>query len=225
MQKLKIVGTRGKKRKRLLRLLWVPGAAVLTVCLLFLYLHFGEEAGVVFAGEGSLQKDDPSEDSGRPRGPDGLSDDSSLEEDAALTTKNEEPSGSSETRTVGEDERELSFGPISIGPNIRTGDYIDIRLMCADGTDYIVASKKELLDYNASTGMSVMRVCEKELLTLNSAMADRNKVPGVTLYAVRYIDPELQSPADVSYIPNEAVRDRLCEIGKNNEGDKENVGR
>ena len=117
-----------------------------------------------------------------------------------------------ETGTVvNEDEREISFGPIGIGPNIKPGDYIDVRLMCADGTDYVVVSKKELMDYNASTGMSVIRVRESELLTLNSAMADRNSITGVTLYAVRYVDPESQSAADISYRPNEAVSGQIRE--------------
>ena len=59
--------------------------------------------------------------------------------------------------------------------------------------------------------MSVLSVRESELLTLISAMTDRNSINGVTLYAVRYIDPLLQSAADISYQPNEAVSDQIRE--------------
>ncbi|MCR5431636.1 MAG: hypothetical protein K6E95_03665 [Lachnospiraceae bacterium] len=204
MKKFKIVGTKGKKRKKALRLLVIPliaAAAVLAV--LFLGPFGAGNAGALAqengSGPGGGSSDDQDEGGA-------LCEDVSEDETALNRAGDTGKDGS-----VSKDEREISFGPIGIGPNIKTGDYIDVRLMCADGTDYVVVSKKELIDYNASTGMSVIRVRESELLTLNSAMADRNGVPGVTLYAARYIDPFAQSAADVSYQPNDAVSDQIRE--------------
>lgn len=231
MHNLRVVGTRGKKRKKLLKILLVPVLAVSAAGLLFLYTPLGGGFGNVFAGE-----KDPGEGTSPGKEtsvPDGYGGDvrtgpagdavsghekfmSAGKEfmsvgDEFMTADEEFMSAGEEFMTVSEDEREISFGPIGIGPNIKSGDYIDVRLMCADGTDYVVVSKKELIDYNASTGMSVIRVRESELLTLNSAMADRNNIKGVTLYAVRYVDPLWQAPADISYQPNDAVSDQIRE--------------
>ncbi|MCR4720865.1 MAG: hypothetical protein K5655_03980 [Lachnospiraceae bacterium] len=211
MGKLKIVGTRGKKRKKTLKFFAFLGATVTAACLFLVYFPAGSGNGNVFAGEKGAP---PGTDAGQYR--EVLSRTDFIEETEGLPGDKlleniDDIDESIETGMLSEDEREISFGPIGIGPNIKTGDFIDVRLMCADGTDYIVVSKKELMDYNASTGMSVIRVRENELLTLNSAMADRNNIPGVTLYAVRYVDPSLQSAADISYLPNEAVRSQIRE--------------
>ncbi|MCR5829934.1 MAG: hypothetical protein K6F93_06290 [Lachnospiraceae bacterium] len=201
MNNLKIVGTRGKKQKKAIKLLGFLGVAVFAVCLLIIFIPLGLGSGNAFAGENL-----------GPPGTDFPGDPNPSETIPAVDNGSAELGSDpiiGRISTVDEDEREISFGPIGIGPNIQTGDYIDIRLMCADGTDYVVVSKKELLDYNAATGMSVLRVHESELLTLNSAMADRNTIAGVTLYAARYVDPLRQEAADISYRPNEAVSDQI----------------
>jgi len=201
MNNLKIIGTRGKKRKKVAKLLTVLGVAVSVFCLLVFYFPFENDSGVLIAGVS--------------HGPPGTQ---TREEPDTIETVASAQNGSkelgkdpdlSENTEVAEDEREIAFGPIGIGPNIKAGDFIDIRLMYQDGTDYIVVSKKELLDYNASTGMTVIKVRESELLTLNSAMADRNSIQGITLYAVRYVNPLVQEAADISYRPNEAVSGQI----------------
>lgn len=204
MKNLRIVGTRGKKRKKYLKLLGVLGVTTLAVCVLAIYAPPWNGHGGVHAGEDGVPPGIIAEEAP-------LYFDGEISQDLNGEMPGSKDAGREENEGISEDEREISFGPIGIGPNIKTGDYIDIRLMCADGTDYIVASKKKLIDYNASTGMSVIRVRESELLTLNSAMTDRNSIKGVTLYAVRYIDPLLQSAADISYQPNEAVSDQIRE--------------
>ena len=211
MNNFKIIGTGGKKRKKAFGLMVLFGIIVTAIgsVIICTFVTMNGENVTAVRGASVTEKDDPS--------------------DAAETENVQEPKNpperavdnsflTGEEESVSRDERELSFGPIGIGPNISTGDYIDIRLMCADGTDYIVVSKKELIDYNASTGMSVIRVGEEELLTLNSAAADRNSIQGVTLYAVKYVDPLSQDPADISYRPNEAVcnqiKERMYDVGR-----------
>ncbi|MBR6294244.1 MAG: hypothetical protein IKR54_06605 [Lachnospiraceae bacterium] len=201
MKQFKIVGTRGKKRRRLLRFIAFSGVVVLAVLGLLICLPLIKGADAL-AGESA-----PVTGTSEPPGTKPAEETSSMGAAPIGEFLEEQETGA----VVNEDEREISFGPIGIGPNIKPGDYIDVRLMCADGTDYVVVSKKELMDYNASTGMSVIRVRESELLTLNSAMADRNSITGVTLYAVRYVDPESQSAADISYRPNEAVSGQIRE--------------
>jgi len=202
MKQLKIVGTRGKKRKKFLKIIAFSGVVALTVFGLVVCLPLAKGAdalaGEVGSGPGVFVPGDAGEEAGEP----------CTGVDVLITDLTD---GQEYGTAVSEDEREISFGPVSIGPNIKPGDFIDVRLMCADGTDYVVVSKKELMDYNASTGMSVIRVRESELLTLNSAMADRNSIVGTTLYAVRYVDPDSQSAADISYRPNEAVSGQIRE--------------
>ena len=205
MNNLKVVGTRGRKRRRAFRLFAIPFVAASAVCLMIFYMAIVMKSGSALAeesgsGPGISTPDAPGETAEDGAGP-------------SADVLGDRSADSFKSVSVDADEREISFGPIGVGPNIKTGDYIDVRLMCADGTDYVVASKKELMDYNASTGMSVIRVRESELLTLNSAMADRNSLPGITLYAVKYVDPFAQSAADISYRPNEAVSDQIRERG------------
>ncbi len=204
MNNFKIIGTGGKKRRKAFGLLVLFGIIVAAIGSVIICTFVITDGGGVLAGQDASETwtDDPENQAGSRSGQEEKNPPGTAADIQFLTGK-EEP--------VSEDERELSFGPMAIGPNIRTGDFIDIRLMCADGTDYIVVSKKELIDYNSSTGMSVIRVRESELLTLNSAMADRNSMTGVTLYAVRYVDPLSQSAADISYQPNEAVSNQIKE--------------
>ncbi len=204
MNSFKIIGTGGKKRRKAFGLPILFGIIVAAIGSVIICTFVVTDGGGALAGQDAFETltDDPENQAGSCSGQE-EKDPPGTTADIQFLTGKEDP--------VSEDERELSFGPMAIGPNIRTGDFIDIRLMCADGTDYIVVSKKELIDYNSSTGMSVIRVRESELLTLNSAMADRNSMTGVTLYAVRYVDPLSQSAADISYQPNEAVSNQIKE--------------
>lgn len=84
---------------------------------------------------------------------------------------------------------------------IKPRDIVDIRIVFPNGEDYIVLSKKRLDDVDTSNQLSYFTVSEQERGLLQSALVDAytNKAE---LYAIQYVEPELQPEAVVTYVPN-----------------------
>jgi len=238
MEKLKIVGTKGRKKKEYLTII-LSGAAVICVAIL-LVIHGpwaiarGAENmgthGEGRAGTGNTPLYEKmtaayteSEDNGPNKSTPGdtvlnesIPNDTVLNESTPNDTVLNEstPNDTVLNESISSDIREVTVRNVAVGTNIVPGDFIDIRLMRPDGTDYVVVSKKELIEYNEITGVLAVCLGENELLTLNSAMIENAQADGIILYAVKYVDPGNQEPAVPSYIPNEAVSIQIKENGK-----------
>lgn len=97
---------------------------------------------------------------------------------------------------VTDDLRKQDYSSILLNTNLEVGQYVDIRLKKKDGTDYVVASKKQIIDLNGKT--IVLLIKEKERRLLNNAIVYAS-VTGSQLYTTIYIDPENQPAAKITY--------------------------
>ena len=107
---------------------------------------------------------------------------------------------------LGDDLRKQEYNMIMLPSQLETGEYIDIRLRLPNGTDYIVASHKQVTipdvgGYPSLNTISI-NVSETEILALSCAIVECYKIEGSILYANQYVEPGLQTAADLTYIPN-----------------------
>lgn len=114
------------------------------------------------------------------------------------------------TEKVTDDLRRQEYNVILLTSQIQTGDYIDIRLRMPDGTDYIVASHKEVEipvigDVDSLNTIS-LQVTEDEIVTISNAIVESYMMPGSLLYASRYVEPGLQNKATPTYLPSQKVK-------------------
>lgn len=87
------------------------------------------------------------------------------------------------------------------------GDYVDIHYKKPDGSDYIVASKKKLVDLSG-TVFSINLVDEEERSYINNATVAA-ALSGGTLYTSIYPDPENQEAAPVTYVLNDQIKNMI----------------
>ena len=103
------------------------------------------------------------------------------------------------------DLREQTYNTVILPPDVNTGDYIDIRLMLPDGTDYVVISKKKVTILETSSDSIKINLDEKEILTMSSAIVEAYKIKGSKLYAIKYIEAGNQKSATRTYKPRADV--------------------
>lgn len=109
-----------------------------------------------------------------------------------------------------DDLRTQEYGVIVIPTQIKTGDYVDVRLRLPNGQDYIVVSKKEVtipqIDGVDSETMIHMDLKEDETLTISNAIVEAFMMRGSYLYATTYVEAGLQAQATPTYVPNAEVQ-------------------
>lgn len=111
---------------------------------------------------------------------------------------------------VADDLRKHVYHFIEISEALSRGDYIDIRIQFPNGADYIVLSKKRVLDCSlydevAQTDNSLwIEVSEEEILSLSSAVVDAYFNDQAKIYAIQYISQD-QEKAIVTYPENDIV--------------------
>lgn len=101
------------------------------------------------------------------------------------------------------DTREQEFNMIILPTQLQADDYIDIRLRLPSGEDFIVVSKKKVL--NADEITVWIKLAEDEIQTLSNAIVEAYQIEGTLLYATTYVEPGVQTAASVTYIPTRAV--------------------
>lgn len=96
--------------------------------------------------------------------------------------------------------REISF--VKIPGVLKAKDVIDVRIQFPTGQDYILLSKKKVKDLKAST--LTLTLTEAEILSISSAVVDAY-LHKASIYALTYVEPELQNSAIPTYPPNDQV--------------------
>ena len=90
------------------------------------------------------------------------------------------------------DVREQELNTVLMPSDINIGDFIDIRLMYPNGTDYVVLAAKQVKNVTETTMW--IDIGEDERLLLNGAIVDSFLKQGSKLYATKYIDAATQKP-------------------------------
>lgn len=101
------------------------------------------------------------------------------------------------------DLREQEYSMISLPTDLTMGEFIDIRLQLPNGGDYIVVSKKKVLNCNATTVW--LNMYEEEIELMSNAIIEYYIMAGSKLYATTYTDPGIQTAAIGTYVPNQVV--------------------
>lgn len=110
------------------------------------------------------------------------------------------------------DVREQELNTVLMPSDLNVDDYIDIRIMYPNGTDYIVLAQKQV-DKIENTTMWI-KLSEDERLLLNSAVVDSYLTQGTKLYATTYADP--QSQIKTNDDSNSAVKGYLTKLISDN---------
>ncbi len=114
-------------------------------------------------------------------------------------------------KTLPKDLRVYQIGNLLTQNYLEVGDSVDIRISFPSGLDYIVLSKKVLIDKlaedaEASDELCVFHLNEDEILRLSSAMVDAYLHEGTYLYTTLYVSGSSQMSAEVTYPANAAVK-------------------
>lgn len=101
------------------------------------------------------------------------------------------------------DLRKQEFNIATIPTEIKTGDYIDIRIRFASRADYIVVAKKQITipqvaGVDATDTFSVS-LSEDEIVSMSSAIIDAFTCIGAEIYVTIYTDPGMQVAATPTY--------------------------
>jgi hypothetical protein len=105
--------------------------------------------------------------------------------------------------TTKDDVREQEYNMLSLPSKLAEGDFIDIRLQLPNGADYIVVSKKQVQECNASTIWLNMN--EEEIELMSNAIIEYYIMKGSKLYASVYTEPGIQTASVGTYVPNSSV--------------------
>lgn len=88
------------------------------------------------------------------------------------------------------DVREQELNTVLMPSDLEEGDYIDVRIMYPNGTDYIVLAQKKVDKIENQTMW--IQLSEDERLLLNGAIVDSFLTQGSKLYATKYVDSASQ---------------------------------
>lgn len=94
------------------------------------------------------------------------------------------------TEIISADIRSQEVNTIVMPSDLTEQDYIDIRIMYPNGTDYIVLAQKQVEKISGQTMW--INLGEDERLLLNSAIVDSFLTSGTKLYATKYADSDAQ---------------------------------
>lgn len=96
--------------------------------------------------------------------------------------------------------RELQV--VTLPSNLREHEVIDVRIQFSTGQDYIILSKKRI--DKLTSPIIWITMTEQEILSFSSAMVDAY-LHDAKLYAVTYVEPEMQDQAIPNYPVNKEV--------------------
>ena len=96
-----------------------------------------------------------------------------------------------------DDMRVQEYNMLILPTDLAKQDYVDIRIMFPNGQDYIVVTKKRVLQSSANT--IFIKMSEDEILSMSNAIVEAYRVEGSMLYATKYEDPGMQNAATPTY--------------------------
>lgn len=113
------------------------------------------------------------------------------------------------------DMRLMEYTVFNLPQKLQESEFIDIRIMFPNGLDYIVLSKKQVVDLERpeenQKSIIWFHAQEEEILRMSSAIVDASIVEGTILYVVPYIAPDIQNEAVRTYPSNPEVQKLILE--------------
>lgn len=107
------------------------------------------------------------------------------------------------------DLRLQEYNMLVLPSQLKSQEYIDIRLRMPTGADYIVVTKK-MVEIPQIAGVDSqdsiwLKMTEDEILMLSNAIVEAYITDGSYLYVTRYTEPGMQAAATPTYLPNNDV--------------------
>ena len=110
---------------------------------------------------------------------------------------------------ITDDVRIQEYNMIALPVYLDVNDYVDVRLQMPDGQNYIVISKKRVIDVQENTVW--LELTEDEIATMSNAIVEAYIMTGSNLYINRYVEPGMQAEATPTYPPSAAVTNKILE--------------
>ena len=118
--------------------------------------------------------------------------------------------------TVDKELREVEYNYIDVTSNVNLNDFVDVRIMFPDGTDYIVLAKKQVKGLNETKLVCDLWVNEEDILMLDSACVDAYLYKDIDdyhrdarIYVTKYILPTVQEPSVPDYSPSKQTAELI----------------
>lgn len=106
------------------------------------------------------------------------------------------------------DLRLAEYNMLTLPVTLQIGDYIDIRVSLGNGQDFIVVSKKQIMDIQGTTISLYLN--EGEILMMNSAIVESYIIKSSNLYAIKYVEAGIQEAATKTYTPTQEVQNLIA---------------
>ncbi|MCI7130094.1 MAG: SAF domain-containing protein [Lachnospiraceae bacterium] len=100
--------------------------------------------------------------------------------------------------------REQEFAMFTLSNNLETNDYVDVRIMFANGENYSVLTKKCIHKIDLTQNDIFLWLNEDEISLISAAIVDTYMHSGTSIYTTKYINYG-QSALQVTYQPNQEV--------------------
>lgn len=110
---------------------------------------------------------------------------------------------------IATDSREYEMQVVNLMVDQKENDYVDIRIMFPDGSDYLVLPKKQIKNLSLENCVFWTYMNEEEILRMASATIDAFTITGTKIYATRYVESNLQKEAVPTYLVNATVQDMM----------------
>lgn len=101
--------------------------------------------------------------------------------------------------TVSTDLREYEISCANLMTDQEEYDYVDVRILFPDGSDYLVLPKKVIRNLHLDNCVFYTYLNEDEILRFASAIIDAYTTTGTYIYTTRYVESSLQEEAVPDY--------------------------
>ena len=108
-----------------------------------------------------------------------------------------------EDDTVANSTRLIEYNMLTLPSTLKVGDYIDVRFTMPSGQNYIVLSKKQVMNLNNTT--VTLHLTEDEILMMSGAIIESYIIKASNLHVVQYVEAGLQESSTPTYSVNADV--------------------
>lgn len=104
-----------------------------------------------------------------------------------------------DSEDLSKDLREVEISVAELMTSQADNDVVDLRISFADGSDYLLISKKQVSNLVLGTSVWTTTLTEDEIITLTCATIDAYLNQGTRIYSTRYVESNVQEDGIANY--------------------------
>ncbi len=104
-----------------------------------------------------------------------------------------------DSEDLSKDLREVEISVAELMTSQADNDVVDLRISFADGSDYLLISKKQVNNLVLGTSVWTTTLTEDEIITLTCATIDAYLNQGTRIYSTRYVESNVQEDGIANY--------------------------